>query len=555
MRRTSQWLKTLKKTMRDLIYISYYHTNQSERRLVNYLYTHLKPLEKQNSLTLWSRDNIKPGSSDESAQIYTARKNCRVAVVIVSADYLASPDYLQELEALAAAAIQKEILLLWQQYNDCHYNTTPLGDIKPILRDIKLEGQNKTNLNNHLYSISDVINQAWQNWAPVSEGLEGLANTQTPYQQLEQLAIEYTHLSSKEVVQYLSKAADHLYGHDGLKNKYPNLAGVLTWDTLKTYFRDGASLDAALVEEFAKQLSAQADDGEPSSQVTYLALVLKPSGQLEQGRAYFEWSAYCRSPADEDFKVLPQQELGEERGLLCFEPTNNEIASASDVLTKLVEWAQKNSSKPLFEIYAPYQLVNEDWDQLQVVDEMESSTPFQTYHYLLRPYERLSVNFNSKRPYLKSKISKLQQGGGSWLSDASSLTPQTIKASFSNEHIVAIRKSKSPTGDRSARDEWLKSVIVSMVPLAIWYRAPSDAASTESVEQDFHESLLKLQLIQPGQEPTTAPPCCPDFNLLARKCTEHQISTVTLLVDDPGRLPPTASAPGQNPILPPAISA
>ena len=541
--------------MRDLIYISYCHTN-TLKELVGELYKQLKPLVVKNKrLALWKRDDIAPGASDAAAQIDTARKNCIVAVVIVSADYLASEDHLQELEALAAAAIQKEIVLLWQQYNDCHYDTTPLGDIEPVLRDIKLEGQNKKNLIGYLYRISKVIDQAWQDSTSLSQGLGGLANSQGSYRQLEHLADQYAHLTGKEVVQYLSKAADHLYGHEGLKNKYPNLAGSLTWDTLKTYFREGASLDEALVEEFAKKLSAHIEDSEPSSQITYLALVLKPSGQLDQGRACFEWSAYCRSPADEDFKVLPQQELGEERGLLCFEPASNEIASASDVLTKLVQWAQINSIEPLFEIYTPYQLVNEDWALLQVVDEMYSSTPFQTYHYLLRPYERLSDNFNSKRTYLKSKISKLKQGGGTWLPDSSSLTPQTIKASFSNEQIVAIRKSKFPTGDRSVRDEWLKSVIISMVPLAIWHRAPSDAVSTESAEQDFHQSLLKLQLIQPGQEPTTTQPCCPDFTLLARKCTEHQISTLTLLVDDPERLPPTASAPGQNPNLPPAISA
>jgi len=541
--------------MKNLIYISHYHTNTSTRKIVSDLYKILNPLVKKKGLALWKRDDIAPGASDAAAQIDTARKNCKVAVVIASADYLASDDHLQDLEYLAAAAIQKEIVLLWQQYNDCHYDITPLGGIEPVLRDVKLEGQNKKNLNAHLFAISIAIDQAWQDLTPLSQGLGVLVNSQDSYRQLEQLADQYAHLSGKEVVQYLSKAADHLYGHNGLKNKYPNLTGVLSWDTLKAYFRDGASLDAGLVEEFANQMSTQADDGEPDSQVTYLALVLKPSGQLEHGRTYFEWSAYCRSPADADFKFLPQQELGEERGQLCFEPANNEIASASDVLTKLVQWAQMNSSEPLFEIYAPYQLVNEDWDQLQVVDEMESSTPFQTYHYLLRPYERLSDKFNSKRTYLKSKISKLKQGDGSWLSDPLSLTPLTIKASFSNEQIVAIRKSKSPAGDRSVRDEWLKSVIISMVPLAIWFRTPLDAVSTESAEQDFHQSLLKLQLIQPGQEPTTAQPCCPDFTLLARKCTEHQISTLTLLVDDPDRLPPTASALGQNPSLPPAISA
>jgi len=368
--------------MRDLIYISYCHANTLKRKLVDDLYMQLNPLVRKKGLALWKRDDIAPGASDAAAQIDTARKNCRVAVVILSADYLASEDHLQELEALVAAAIQNEIKLLWQQFNDCHYNTTPLGDIEPVLRDVKLEGQNKKNLGGYLYTISKAIDQAWEDWAPLSQELGGLANSQDSCRQLEQLADQYARLSSREVVPCLSKAADHLYGHEGLKNKYPNLVGVLSWKTLITYFKDSASLDAALVEEFARQLSARLEDSESNRQVTYLALVLKPSGQLEQGRAYFEWTAYCRMPADEDFKVLPKQELREERGLLCFDPASNEMASASDVLTKLVQWAQMNSSEPLFEIYAPYQLVNEDWAQLQVVDEMDSSTPFQTYHYL-----------------------------------------------------------------------------------------------------------------------------------------------------------------------------
>jgi hypothetical protein len=69
-----------------VIFISYSH---EDRRWVDRILVHLKPLERYGSLTIWEDSRIRPGGKWQS-EIEEALDNAIAAVLVVSANFLAS---------------------------------------------------------------------------------------------------------------------------------------------------------------------------------------------------------------------------------------------------------------------------------------------------------------------------------------------------------------------------------------------------------------------------------------------------------------------------------
>ena len=223
------------------------------------------------------------------------------------------------------------------------------------------------------------------------------------------------------------------------------------------------------------------------------------------------------------------------------------------MLKALVYWVREKEAEVFFAIYTPWQLADVNWGKIQVVDEFGDNTIFQeSCFYLLHPADRLESRFNVKRVYLKNKIQNLSKGSGKWLPEQELEDYGKINTSFSREDIVAIRCPKIPFNDRAA---WLKSVIRSMVPFAAWDQASTGAGFQRVTDQEFNQSLVKMDLIQENQDFASARFMCSDFESLARKRHQNGIYNVNLLVDDPERQELISSLMGKNSTLSPAISA
>lgn len=106
---------------RNLVFISYSHADE---KWLTRLRVHLKPLERRGVILPWDDTKIKPGT-DWREEIRSALERARVAVLLVSADFLAS-DFIEtnELPPLLQAAQAHGTLILSLILDHCRFEKT-----------------------------------------------------------------------------------------------------------------------------------------------------------------------------------------------------------------------------------------------------------------------------------------------------------------------------------------------------------------------------------------------------------------------------------------------
>src|SRR6266487_2312667 len=108
---------------RTRVFISYSHT---DAEFLQRLQVHLAPEVRNKRVDLWDDTKIMPGEKWKS-ETNSALQTAKVAVLLVSADYLAS-DFIEhnELAPLLSAAESEKVTILPVLLKPCHYNNTPL---------------------------------------------------------------------------------------------------------------------------------------------------------------------------------------------------------------------------------------------------------------------------------------------------------------------------------------------------------------------------------------------------------------------------------------------
>jgi GTP-binding protein EngB required for normal cell division len=106
-----------------MVFLSYSHKDD---RWVRYLRPHFKALEKTHGIDFWHDKRIEAGS-DWRAEIVSAISACRVAILLVSADFLAS-DFIQleELPRLLGEASARGVKILPLIVRPCDFSETPI---------------------------------------------------------------------------------------------------------------------------------------------------------------------------------------------------------------------------------------------------------------------------------------------------------------------------------------------------------------------------------------------------------------------------------------------
>jgi hypothetical protein len=124
---------------KDRVFISYSH---KDKKFVEELLTHLKPLERAGRVSAWSDKQIQPGAKwlDEIRESLAAS---RVSVMMVTADFLAS-DFIYEFELgpLLKIAETGGAQILWIPVRACSYKESPLKNYQAVIPPEKTPGRN-----------------------------------------------------------------------------------------------------------------------------------------------------------------------------------------------------------------------------------------------------------------------------------------------------------------------------------------------------------------------------------------------------------------------------
>jgi hypothetical protein len=277
----------------------------------------------------------------------------------------------------------------------------------------------------------------------------------------------------------------------------------------------------------------------PSVNGSHLAIVIEPTGEDVGNRQQKPYTyALYRRTAGSDVYEMPH-DFAASSGQVCGDypyPWMVELPASSaeparlicPILERYLLWAQQQPEPFIVEIFAPDELLDQDWSQLHVPIGEERQWLIHAHPFLLLARSRLLLCHSHKADFLAHKSAALSRGTGHWL-EADGLTKShRFKPVLTRKEQVALRWSGPMAADRH---ECLKGVVHSMVPLAVWPRHPIEADALTT-------SLVTLGL----SDPATGRPRCPDLDQFARKRWENAEDIpidCTVVVDHPARRPPS----------------
>ncbi|MCY1075979.1 TIR domain-containing protein [Archangium lansingense] len=131
---TAQPVPLYHRVKRDQVFISYC---PKDSKWLARLETNLKPLVRNGAMDVWSDKRIQPGAN-RRAELEKALARARIAVLLVTPDYLAS-DMIdqQELTPLLKAAEKEEAAIFWLPVKHTVYQYTELINYQPLLDPLR----------------------------------------------------------------------------------------------------------------------------------------------------------------------------------------------------------------------------------------------------------------------------------------------------------------------------------------------------------------------------------------------------------------------------------
>ena len=139
------------------IFISYSH---KDKKFLDELLIHLKPLVREGILSTWSDKQIEPGAK-WLTEVKDALATSKIAVLLVTKDSLAS-DFIHEHELgpLLKAAEQGGVRVLWVLVRACNWAVGPVQRLQAVIPPDKPLAQMKAERDEAWVKICDEIKRA-----------------------------------------------------------------------------------------------------------------------------------------------------------------------------------------------------------------------------------------------------------------------------------------------------------------------------------------------------------------------------------------------------------
>jgi hypothetical protein len=164
---------------KDLVFVSFFDKESSDaKQSCEALMTQLRPFaRKDDRFEVWNRAMIPPGNNKEE-EIECALRRCRVGVVLVSSEYMGSEHWEREAMPLLAAAKARKIRLLWQQVSPCNCEHEEINKYQQMISDSILTNCAPAVREQHEQQMSELVFNAWNEFAPLAERLGALSINQ-----------------------------------------------------------------------------------------------------------------------------------------------------------------------------------------------------------------------------------------------------------------------------------------------------------------------------------------------------------------------------------------
>jgi CheY-like chemotaxis protein len=142
---------------RDSVFISYSH---KDKKFLDELLGHLKPLTRAGQISVWSDKQIYPGAVWLN-EIKNALKTAAIAVLLVTKDFLAS-DFIHEHELgpLLSEAAKDGVRIVWIPVRASAYKQTALKDYQAVIPPEKPLAEMKAERDRAWVAICEAIGKA-----------------------------------------------------------------------------------------------------------------------------------------------------------------------------------------------------------------------------------------------------------------------------------------------------------------------------------------------------------------------------------------------------------
>ena len=292
-----------------------------------------------------------------------------------------------------------------------------------------------------------------------------------------------------------------------------------------------------------------------------LALVLLPP-RYQESCGYIEedrYVLYCYVRADAS-EVYEPFSLGEECQFIDLANSKRDWAVVAKALAAWANDSSRSGPMPLAELFLPcellHELVESDFLNVQCHPDTDGELPDDEFFkpvsfaslcpLVVRPLDRyLHHKLRENIVYLQRKYAALSAGEGRWIHGRDAASFEALIARRDSPEDVAIRMVSDLPPVSNDMVDWLKTMIGSMVPVALWWAVPAHVGweahllSYKSVCKS--RSLLE---IGPAGEVTMLSSDL-DYLALQRKRLHHNSHSrsLVLMIDNPGLVPDLLASP------------